>query len=72
VFHQQAAELVVRAPALPNGGDAAVDVMTVQDPWSGLVFDIAAYKGYMKSMFEIRCLYGAKVWKPEFIATLLG
>lgn len=71
-FHKSAIELVVRPPALPNGGDAAVDMMTVQDPWSGLVFDIAVYKGYMKTMIEVRCLYGAKVWKPNHVATLLG
>jgi hypothetical protein len=71
-LHKAAVELVVRPPALPNGGDAAVDTMTIQDPWSGLVFEIAVYKGYMKTMIEVRCLYGAKVWKPEFVASLLG
>lgn len=71
-FHRSALELGIRAPAMPAGGDAAVDLMTVQDPWSGLVFEIAAYKGYMKSMFEVRCVYGAKAWKPNHIATLLG
>jgi len=71
-FHKSAVELVMRPPAMPNGGDAAVDVMTVQDPWSGLVYEIAVYKGYMKTMIEIRCLYGAKVWKPQHVATLLG
>lgn len=71
-FHKSAIELVVRPPALPNGGDAAVDMMTVQDPWSGLVYDIAVYKGYMKTMIEIRCMYDAKVWKPNHVATLMG
>jgi hypothetical protein len=71
-FHKAAIELVVRPPAMPNGGDAAVDVMTVQDPFSGLVFEVAVYKGYMKTMIEVRCLYDAKVWKPAFVATLLG
>lgn len=71
-FHRSAIELGIRPPALPPGGDAAVDMMTVQDPWSGLVFEIAAYKGYMKAMFDVRCLYGVKVWKPDFVATLLG
>lgn len=71
-FHRSAIELGIRAPAMPNGGDAAVDIMTVQDPWSGLVFEIAAYKGYMKSMFDVRCVYGTKVWKPEHVATLMG
>jgi hypothetical protein len=71
-FHRQAAEVVMRAPAMPSIGDSAVDKLVVQDPWSGLTFEIAAYRGYMKAMFEVRCLYDAAVWKPEFIAPLLG
>lgn len=71
-FHRTAVELGIRPPALPNGGDAAVDIMTVQDPYSGLVFEIAVYKGYMKTMIEVRALYGVKVWKPNHVALLLG
>lgn len=71
-FHRSAIELGVRPPAMPPGGDAAVDMMTVQDPWSGLVFEVAVYKGYQKAMFDVRCLYGVKVWKSDFVATLLG
>jgi hypothetical protein len=71
-FHRSAIELGIRPPAMPPGGDAAVDMMTVQDPWSGLVFEIAVYKGFMKAMFDVRCLYGTKVWKSDFVATLLG
>lgn len=71
-LHRNAAELIIRPPAMPNGGDAAVDIMTVQDPFSGLVFEIAAYKGYQKAMFDVRVVYGYKTWKPEFVSTLLG
>lgn len=71
-FHRGAIELGIRAPAMPNGGDAAVDTTVVQDPFSGLVFEIAAYKGYMKSMFDVRCVYGSKVWKPSHCAILQG
>jgi hypothetical protein len=71
-FHKSAIELGMRPPALPMGGDAAVDLMTIQDPFSGLVFEIAAYKGYQKAMFEVRCLYGSKAWKSNHIATVLG
>ncbi len=71
-FHRNAIELVARAPSQPYGGDAAVDRMTVQDPISGLVFEIAAYKGYNKAMFDVTTLYQAKVWKPDFVAALLG
>ena len=69
---QSAFELAVRPMALPDGGDAAVASMSVQDPFSGLSFDISAYKGYKKAMFDISGVYGAKAWKPEFIAQLLG
>ncbi len=71
-FHRNAVELVARPPAQPFGGDAAVDRMTVQDPFSGLVYEIAVYKGYGKTMMDITTFYGAKAWKEEFIATLLG
>ena len=71
-FHRAAVELVVRPPEQPFGGDAAVDRMTVQDPMSGLVYEIAMYKGYGKAMIDITTFYGAKVWKPDFVATLLG
>jgi hypothetical protein len=33
---------------------------------------MALYKGYGKSMLDITTFYGAKVWKPDFVATLLG
>ena len=71
-FHRAAAELVVRPPAQPLGGDSAVDRLTVQDPFSGIVYEIAVYKGYGKAMFDITTFYAAKVWKPNFVATLLG
>ena len=71
-FHRAAVEIGIRGMAQPMGGDAAVDRMTVQDPMSGIIYNIAAYKGYNKAMFDISCLYGYKVWKPEFTAVLLG
>lgn len=71
-FHKSAIELVVRPVAVPEGGDAATDVMTVQDTHSGLVYDISVYKGYKKSMIEVSCLWGGKAWKPNHIAQLLG
>jgi len=72
MFHRSAIELAMRPPAMPEGGDAADDVMIVQDPHSGLVFEIASYKGYRKRMIEVRAVYGWKAWKPQHIATVLG
>lgn len=72
-FHQQAIELVCRPVAGRGvGQDAAIDSMTVQDPVSGLVYDVSVYAGNMMKNIKVSCLYDAKVWKPEFVATLLG
>jgi len=72
VLHKGCFELAVRPIALPMGGDDADDQMTVQDPHSGLSFDVSAYKGYKKAMFDISCVYGGKMWKPDHAAILLG
>lgn len=71
-FHRSAIELAMRPMAVPDSGDAAVDAMIVQDPFSGLVFEIRAYKGYKKAMFDVSCVVGMKAWKSNHIATLLG
>lgn len=72
MLHRGAAEFAMRPVAMPFGGDAAVDTMTVRDPWSGLIFNLAVYKGYQKAIIDISCLYGYKVWKPEFVCTVQG
>ena len=71
-FHKSAAELAIRPMADPPGGDAAVDTLIVQDPWSGLVFEIKAYKGQKKAKFLVSCIYGVKAWKSNHIGLLLG
>lgn len=71
-FHQSAIELAMRSPAKPAGGDAATDVMVVQDPHSGLVFEVSVYKGFNKSMIYVGAVWGFKAWKPDAIALLLG
>lgn len=71
-LYRNAMELVMRAPAVPNGGDNADDAMMIQDPNSGLVFEIRTYKGYRKAMFEVAATWGYKAWKPDFIATVFG
>lgn len=71
-FHKTAAEIAFRAPANPLGGDAASDMMMVQDPFSGLVFEVSFYKGYKKAMISVGAVWGVKAWKPQHIALLKG
>jgi hypothetical protein len=71
-FTRDAIVLASRLPARPKEGDLAVDVMSVQDPVSGLAFEIAQYNQYRQVQFEVSCAWGVKVVKAENLALLLG
>ncbi|MBO7735349.1 MAG: hypothetical protein J6S67_22475 [Methanobrevibacter sp.] len=71
-FTRGAIQLVTRAPELPGGNDAAVDSYMLQDPRSGLAFEVRVYEGYRKMRVELACAWGVKTIKPEHVAVLLG
>lgn len=71
-FSRSAIALVTRAPAMPEGGDAADDVMEIQDPVSGLAFQIAMYRQYRQIRFEIGLAWGVKMIAPRHSAILIG
>lgn len=71
-FHRSALVLATRAPAMPLGGDSADDVMDVVDPYTGVVYQMALYKGYRQVRIEIGQAWGVKAVKPAFSALLLG
>lgn len=71
-FHRSAIVLAQRLPALPQGGDSAVDRTVVTDPRSGLSFEISQYAQYRQMYWEVACAWGVKVVKPEHVALLLG
>jgi hypothetical protein len=71
-FHRNAIELIMRPPAMPSGGDAAAERTTLADEKTGLVYEVALYRGYGMNMVDITTFYQAKVWKPNFVATLIG
>jgi hypothetical protein len=71
-FHRGAIVLAQRLPALPTGGDLAIDRTTITDPRSGLSFEVAMYPQYRQMQWEISCCWGVQVVKPEHFALLLG
>lgn len=71
-LHRSAAELVMRPPSMPQGGDSADDAMTVMDPRSGLTFEIRTYRGFQKAMMNVSAAWGYKHWKPAHSVVLAG
>jgi len=72
MMHQAGMEIAMRAPAKPTGGDAAEDIMVVQDPQTGMVFEVAVYKGFNKAMIQVGAVWGVKAWNSDAIAVLMG
>jgi len=71
-FSKSAIVLATRAPARPEEGDMADDVMMITDPRSGLSFEISLYKQYRQVRYEVAAAWGFKNFKPEHSALLLG
>jgi hypothetical protein len=71
-FDAGAIHLATRAPVRPEGGDMASDVLTITDPYSGITYEFAEYRGYRKVRYEVSAAWGVKAWKRENIALLLG
>lgn len=71
-WHKEAIEIAMRPPAQPPGGDSGTEIAVITDDVSGLSFSARLYKGRGMNIIEMICIYGVKVWKPEFVATLRG
>jgi hypothetical protein len=72
LFSKSAIILATRTPYMPYGGDAAADVYDFTDPVSGLTFQIAEYKGYRQTHFEVGLAWGVKVIAPRHTALMIG
>ena len=71
-FSRSAIVLATRMPERPAEGDLALDVMTLQDPRSGIAFEVSIYPGVRMVTYHIGLAWGVKNIKPEHTAQLLG
>lgn len=71
-FHKNAIVLITRAPAMPEMGDAAEDIVQVPDPLTGMVYEFAVYKQFNQAVMHVRMAWGWQAIKQEHIALLFG
>jgi len=71
-FSRSAIVLATRAPALPEEGDMADDRMMIQDPRTGMAFEVSMYKQYRRVRYEIAAAWGVQNIKPAHSCVLLG
>lgn len=71
-FSKSSLMLATRAPALPQGGDLAVDRMMITDPRSGISFEVAMYPQYRQMQYELSAVWGTAGIKSAHKAILLG
>jgi len=69
-FHRSAVEFAARSADM--GQDAAVEVLDVIDPVSGIPFQFRRYAGEGMSKIMVVIYYGAKVWKSENVVLAMG
>lgn len=77
MFNRNATELAIRPLASPEAivggnGDAASEVFSVQDPVSGITYEIRIYGGFHKALMSITLVYEPMVWESAGVALLLG
>lgn len=70
-FSMDALMLACRVPAVPEGGDLGMRTY-LQDPRSGLVFELATFPQYRQRTYEVGIVWGVKTIKPEHMAILIG
>lgn len=71
-FYRGAIQLATRAPAMPDGGDSADDVMIVTDPVSGIAYEFCLYRQKRQIRYEINLAWGCAVVQPRHLGLLIG
>lgn len=71
MFRRSAIELAIRPMKSPVA-TAAQQQTIIQDPLTGIGWQVEVYGGYKKVLIDITAIYGVKVWNPFEVAGLLG
>lgn len=71
-FQRAAIQLATRAPAMPEGGDSADDVMMVTDPISGITYEFCIYKQKRQVRYEVNLAWGTAAPNPHLGGHLIG
>lgn len=71
-FYRGAIQLATRAPAMPDGGDSADDVMIITDPISGIAYEFCIYRQKRQVRYEVNLAWGAAVVQPRHLGLLIG
>jgi len=71
-FHRSAIQLATRAPAMPEGGDCADDVMMITDPVSGITYEFCLYRQKRQIRYECNLAWGVKMIAPRHCGLLIG
>jgi len=71
-FQRAAIQLATRAPAMPEGGDSADDVMMVTDPISGITYEFCIYKQKRQVRYEVNLAWGTGAPNPHLGGHLIG
>lgn len=71
-FSRGSVILATRLPAVPMGGDLAIDRTVITDPVSGISFEVALWGGAYQNTITIATAWGVKTIKPEHAVAILG
>jgi hypothetical protein len=71
-FHRSAIQLLTRAPAMPDGGDMADDVLMITDPVTGIAYEFVVYRGKRQVRYEVNLAWGVKMVAPRHSGLLIG
>lgn len=69
-FSMDALMLACRVPAVPEGGDLGMRTY-LQDPRSGLVFELATFPQYRQRTYEVGIVWGVETIKPDHMALVM-